>query len=90
MKKFIIERKLAGAGNLSAEELRDISRTSVDVVDKMGKPYTWVESFVTNDAIYCVHEAEDESVIQEHSAICKFPINRVEEVKVVIGPKTAE
>lgn len=90
MKKFIIERKLPGAGNMSAEELKAISQTSVGVVDQMGKPYKWVESFVTDDAIYCIHEAETENVIQEHSAICHFPINKVEEVRAVIGPDTAK
>jgi membrane-bound ClpP family serine protease len=89
MKKFIIERKLPGAGNMSAEELKAIAQTSVTVVDRMGKPYKWVESFVTEDAIYCVHEAETKDVIQEHSAICHFPINKVEEVRTVIGPDTA-
>ena len=90
MKKFIIERKLPGAGNMSAEELKAISQTSVGVVDQMGKPYKWVESFVTDDAIYCIHEAETENVIQEHSAICYFLINKVQEVRAVIGPDTAK
>jgi hypothetical protein len=89
MKKFIIERKLPGAGNMTAEELKAISKTSVNVVDQMGKPYKWVESFVTDDAIYCIHHAETEDAIQEHSAIARFPINKVEEVRVVIGPGTA-
>jgi len=89
MKKFIIERKLPGAGNMSAAELKAISQTSVNVVDNMGKPYKWIESFVTEDAIYCIHEAETEGVIQEHSAICHFPVNKVEEVKRVNGPQTA-
>lgn len=89
MKTFIIERKLLGAGNMSAEELRDLSKRSVDVTNQIGKPYTWVESFVIEDAICCVHEAETQDVIQENSAICQFPINKVEEVRAVIGPETA-
>jgi hypothetical protein len=90
MKKFIIERKLPGAGNMSQEELKAISQTSVGVVAAMGKPYKWVESFVTDDAIYCVHEAESEEVIHEHSTSCQFPINVVEEIRAVIGPDTAK
>ena len=89
MKQFIIERKLPGAGNLSAAELKAIAQTSVQAVEKMGKPYTWVESYVTEDAIYCIHEAESEEVIREHSAICGFPINKVEQTHTVIGPATA-
>lgn len=90
MKKFIIERKLPGAGNLSQEELKTISQTSVGVVAALGKPYKWIESFVTDDAIYCIHEAEDEVVIREHSACANFPINVVEEIRAVIGPDTAK
>lgn len=89
MKKFIIERKLPGAGNLSAQELKTIAQTSVQAIEKMGKPYTWIKSFVTDDAIYCEHEAETEEVVREHSAICQFAINKVEEVRAVIGPETA-
>ena len=89
MKRFIIERKLPGAGMMTMEELRAISQTSVSVVNEMGKPYTWVESYITDDCIYCIHEADSEDVIQEHSAICQFPINKVEEVRVMIGPETA-
>lgn len=89
MKKFIIEREFPGAGNLSAEELQAISRTSVSVVLVLGKPYTWVESYVTQDKIYCVHEAEGEDVIREHSSCANFPVQEVNEVKAVISPATA-
>ena len=90
MKKFIIERKLPGAGNMTVEELREISKISIAVSESMSNPYKWVESFVTEDAIYCIHEAASESVIREHSSLCNFVINRVEEVQFVIGPETAE
>jgi hypothetical protein len=89
MKRFIIERELPGAGNMTAEELQSISRTSNSVVSVLGKPYKWVESFVTRDKIYCIHEAESEEVIREHSSCAKFPVDSIEEIKVIIGPETA-
>ena len=89
MKKFIIERKIPGAGSLSAEELQHISQTSVDVVAGMGKPYSWIQSFVTEDRIYCIHVAENENDIREHAKCGKFPVNRIEEIKVIIDPATA-
>jgi len=89
MKKFIIERKIPGAGNLSAAELQQISQTSIDVVAGMGKPYTWIQSFVTEDRIYCIHVAENENDIREHAKCGKFPVNRIEEIKAVIDPATA-
>lgn len=90
MKRFIIERKLPGAGNMTAEELQAISKTSVAVISILGKPYTWVQSFVTEDRIYCIHEAENEEDIREHAKCGNFPINTVEEIKAVIDPTTAD
>ena len=90
MKKFIIERKLPGAGNMTAEELRTLSKTSNTVISVLGKPYVWVESFVTEDRIYCIHEAENEDAIREHAKSGDFPVNRIEEIKFVISPATAE
>lgn len=89
MKKFIIERELPGAGNMTAEELQAVSKTSVSVISVLGKPYKWVESYVTNDKIYCIHEAESEDVIREHSNCASFPVTRIEEIKEMIGPETA-
>ena len=89
MKKFIIERKIPGAGNLTPEELKQISKTSIDVVAGMNKPYSWVQSFVTEDRIYCIHVAENEDDIREHAKCGKFPVNRIEEIKVIIDPATA-
>jgi Protein of unknown function (DUF4242) len=89
MKKFVIERNLPGAGNLSAEELQAISQTSCAVANRLGKPYHWVQSFVTEDKIYCIHIAESEEVVREHARLGKFPINTVAEVMAVIDPTTA-
>ncbi|QHT70244.1 DUF4242 domain-containing protein [Rhodocytophaga rosea] len=88
MKKFVIERNLPGAGNLSPEELQAISQTSCEVVNGLGKPYHWVQSFVTDDKIYCVHIAESEEVVREHARLGQFPINSVNEVKAIIDPVT--
>ena len=90
MKKFIVERKLPGAGNLTGEELQAISKTSNAVITILGKPYTWIQSFVTEDKIYCIHEAESEDAIREHAKCGNFPVNKIEEIKVVIDPTTAE
>ena len=90
MKKFIIERKLPGAGKMTDEELQAMSKTSVAVISILGKPYTWVQSFVTADKIYCIHEAESEEDIREHGNCANFPISTIEEIKAVIEPATAD
>ncbi len=89
MKKFVIERNLPGAGNLSADELRSISQISCESISKLGKPYHWIQSFVTDDKIYCVHIAESEEVIREHAKRGKLPINTVREVKALMDPTTS-
>jgi Protein of unknown function (DUF4242) len=89
VKKFVIERNLPGAGNLSPEELQAISQASCEVVSRLDKPYQWIQSFVTEDKIYCIHVAESEDVIREHARLAKFPINTVAEVKAVIDPLTS-
>jgi hypothetical protein len=89
MKKFVIERSLPGAGNLTAEELQSIAETSCAVVNQIGKPYHWIQSFVTDDKIYCIHIAESEEVVREHARLGKFPINTVSEVRAVIDPLTS-
>ena len=89
MKKFIIERNLPGAGNLSAEELQAISQASCSIVSQLGSSYQWVVSYVTGDKLYCVHIAENEEAIREHARLGNFPINTVAEVRTVINPLTS-
>jgi hypothetical protein len=88
MKKFVVERNLPGAGNLTAEELGALTQTFCGIITKMGRPYHWIESFVTDDKIYCIHIAESEEIVREHSRLGKFPINTISEVRVVIDPLT--
>ncbi|MEO8414756.1 MAG: DUF4242 domain-containing protein [Ginsengibacter sp.] len=88
MKKYIIERNFPGAGNMTSEELQVISKTSNAVVSIMGNPYVWIESFVTENKIYCIHEAVNEEDIIEHGKCGGFPVDKIEEIKAVIGPAT--
>ena len=89
MKKFVVERNLPGAGNLTPEELQAISQTSCEAIGQLGKPYHWIQSFITGDKIYCIHIAESEEVIREHARLGKFPVNTIAEVKVIIDPLTS-
>jgi hypothetical protein len=89
MKKFVVERNLPGAGNLSPEELQAISQTSCQVISQLGKPYHWIQSYITDDKIYCIHIAESEAVVREHAQLGRFPINTIAEVKTIIDPLTA-
>ena len=90
MPKYVIERELPGAGDLSQEELQGISETSCDVLRDMGPQIQWVQSFVTDDKIYCVYIAPNVDMIREHAEKGGFPANRVEEVATVIDPTTEE
>ncbi len=90
MPKYIIEREIPGAGNLSAEELQAISQKSCSVLNQMGPQIQWVQSYVTGDKVYCVYIAPDEAMIKEHAEQGGFPANRISEVKSLIDPTTAE
>ncbi len=89
MKKFLIERNLPGAGNLTPQELENIARASCEVVCNLGRPYHWIQTFVTQDKLYCIHIAESEELVREHARLGQFPINTIMEVKTVIDPLTS-
>jgi len=90
MPRFVIEREIAGAGDLSAQDLRAISQRSCSVLNEMGPQIQWVQSYVTGDKIYCVYLAPNEAMVREHARKGGFPANRVAEVRTVIDPTTAE
>lgn len=89
MPKYVIEREIPGAGKLSPQELQAISRKSRDVLKGLGPEIQWVESYVTDNKVYCVYIAPSAELIQEHARKGGFPANRISEVKSVIDPTTA-
>lgn len=90
MPRYLIEREIPGAGNLSDAELKAISQTSCGVLQKMGPQIQWVQSYVTGDKVYCVYIAPNEEMIREHARLGGFPANRVSQIKSTIDPTTAE
>jgi len=90
MPKYVIEREIPGAGNLTSEQLKGISRTSCDVLQKMGPQIQWVHSYVTDDKIYCVYIAPNEEMVREHASQGGFPVNSVSRVSTMIDPTTSE
>ncbi|MGZ8162398.1 MAG: DUF4242 domain-containing protein [Methylobacter sp.] len=90
MPKYIIEREIPGAGSLTAQDLQGISEKSCGVLHAMGPQIQWLESYVTDDKVYCVYIAPDEATVKEHAERGGFPANRVSEIKTIIDPTTAE
>ena len=90
MPRYVIERELPGAGKLTADELHGISQKSCGVIKELGPSIRWVESYVTEDKIYCIYNAPNKEIIKEHADKGGFPANRIEEIKNVISPVTAE
>lgn len=90
MPKYVIEREIPGAGDLTAEQLHGISQTSCGVLNELGPQIQWVQSFVTGDKIYCIYIAPNEEMVREHATRGGFPANSIAEVKNVIDPTTAE
>ncbi len=90
MPKFIIEREISGAGKLSPLDLKGVSQKSCSVLQNLGPQIQWVESYVTDDKIYCVYIAPNEEMIREHARQGGFPANRVSAVRRMIDPTTAD
>ena len=90
MAKYVIEREIPGAGNMTAEQLKAVSQTSCGVLSKMGPQIQWVQSYVTTDKIYCVYNAPNEEMVREHARQGGFPANSVSKVSTIIDPTTAE
>ena len=90
MPRYVIEREIPGAGKLTAAELQGISQKSCGVLQGMGPKIQWVESFVTDDKVYCDYIAPNEAAVREHAQKGGFPANKVSQVRNVISPTTAE
>jgi len=90
MPKYLIERDLPGAGKLTEAELQGISQKSCGVLQGLGPRIQWVQSYVTDDKVYCVYIAPNEAMVREHAKQGGFPANRVSEIRGMIDPTTAE
>lgn len=90
MKTYLIERDIPGAGKLTPEQLKAISKTSCKVLKEMGPQIQWIQSYVTGDKIFCVYKAENEELIREHAKKGGFPANQITEISTEISPATAE
>ena len=90
MPKYVIEREIPGAGDLSFEDLQSISQKSCGVLRDMGPQIQWLQSYVTADKVYCVYIAPNEDAIRQHAEQGGFPANRISCVEAVIDPTTAE
>ena len=90
MPKFMIERPLPGAGDLTAEQLRDISQNSNKVITSLGPDIRWLQSYVADDTIYCVYVASDEDILFEHARCGGFPAEKITRISTVIDPSTGE
>lgn len=87
MPEYVIEREVPGAGNLSEEEIREVSVRSLAVLKELGSSFQWLHSYVTNDKIYCVYFAENEEKVHEHARRAGLPANRVSAVRRLLNPE---
>jgi hypothetical protein len=90
MPKYVVEREIPGAGKLTREQLHAISQKSCSVISGLGPHIQWLESYVTDDKVYCIYIAPNEEMIREHARQGGFPANRISEVKTMIDPTSAE
>lgn len=90
MPKYIIEREIQNAGSLNSTDLQAISKKSCSILNQMGPQIQWIESYLTENKLYCVYIAPNEAEIRKHATEGGFPVNRISEIKLMIDPTTAE
>lgn len=90
MPKYVIEREMPGAGQLTPEQLKEASRTSCGVLNKLGPQIQWLHSYVTDNKVYCVYISPNRQLVEEHARLGGFPSDKVSEVRAMIDPTTAE
>jgi hypothetical protein len=90
MPKYVIEREIPGAGQWSAEQLREASQVSVAALSQLGPQIQWVQSYVTGDKIYCIYIAPNEDLVREHARLAGMPADRISEIRSLVDPTTAE
>jgi len=90
MPKYVIERVVPGAGKMSTDDLKALSLRSCNALNRMGPQIQWIQSYVTDNKIYCVYIAPNEEMIREHARLGGFPANQVSSVKSIIDPTTSE
>jgi hypothetical protein len=90
MPKFVIERDIPGLGALSATELQAIAQKSNEVLESLGGRAQWLQSYVTDDKLFCVYIADDAATVEEHARAGGFPCNHVRILRTVMDPTIAE
>ncbi|HEY4053333.1 MAG TPA: DUF4242 domain-containing protein [Terriglobales bacterium] len=90
MPKYVIERELPGAGKLTPDQLQAISQKSCGVINHLGPQIQWIESYVTDDKIYCIYRAPSEELVRQHAKEGGFPANKISQVRSIIDPSTAD
>ena len=90
MPKFVIEREIPDAGKLTPQQLQAVSQTSCGVLRELGPQIQWVQSYVTDNKVYCIYIAPNEAMVREHAQKGGFPANKVSEIRTIIDPTTAE
>jgi hypothetical protein len=90
MPKYVIERELPGAGKLTPEQLREVAQKSNGILQTLGPKIQWVQTYVSDDKLYCVYNAPSPKLIEEHAKCGGFPANRISQVRAIMDPTTAE
>ena len=81
MPQFVIERDVPGAHLMSQDEVRELARKSVQVLTDLGPQIQWIQSYVTENKVYCIYLAPDEATIRQHAQRVGIPASRVAAVR---------
>jgi hypothetical protein len=88
MPEYVIERDVAGVGDMTDEQARATVLKSLEVLDDLGDEIRWVRSFIVDNKIYCIYFAPSEELIREHARRVGAPVDRISEVRHMLDPTT--
>jgi hypothetical protein len=90
MPKYVIERNIPNLGKMSPKGLREASEKSCRVLNELGPTIQWVQSYVTDNKLFCIYIAPTPDLVREHALRSGFPADSIYTVKTIIDPTTAE
>lgn len=90
MPKFVIEREIPGAGDMTSAQRQTVAQSSLSVLRDLGPQIQWLHSYVTDNKVYCIYWAPNSEIIQEHARRCGIPANRISAVRRLMDPASSE
>lgn len=90
MAEFLVQRIMPGVAGLSLDDLKETSRMGMAHLRDKFPEIEWLESYATDDILYCIYRAPSEAMIREYALASTLPVHKISEVRASLTPATVE